>query len=145
MSPGPAWTSDALAPGAQALIAEAEWFHFLQAAEPLHQWGAAFLFDETRAAAGEPGAGELVRVYLRDDSGARRHTCLRLDSERSAAARAGAERFEAASRRAADVITAGQKKAARSIADLEAEEAAGRELTEVAEALYRELLTTRTA
>ena len=140
MKPAGPWASDALAPGAQARIAEAEWFHFLEAAEALHQWGGAFLFDEARA-----GAGELVRVYLRDDSGAGRHACLRLDAPRSAAARAGVERIEAASRRAADVITAGQRKPARSIADLEAEEAAGRALTELSEALYRELLTTRTA
>jgi hypothetical protein len=139
VSPGPAFSSDTLSPGAQARIAEAEWFHFLEQHEALHQWGAAFLFDEARA-----GCGELVRVYLRDDSGAGQHTCLRLDAARSAAARAGVERIEAASRRAADVITAGQQKAARSIADLEAEEAAGRELIEVSEALYRELLAPTT-
>ena len=137
MRPPPAFASDALQPGAQARVSEAEWFHFLEAAEPLHQWGAAFLFDEARAA-----CGPLVRVYLRDDSGAGRHACLRLDAARSAAARAGVERIEAASRRAADVITAGQRKPSRSIADLQAEEAAGRELTEVSEALYRELLAT---
>ena len=140
MKPGPGWASETLAPGAQARIGEAEWFHFLEAQEPLHQWGGAFLFDEARG-----GAGALVRVYLRDDSGAGRHVCLRLDAARSAAARAGVERIEAAGRRAADVITAGQQKAARSIADLQAEEDAGRELTEVSDALYRELLTTRTA
>jgi hypothetical protein len=135
MRPAPTLLSEALQPGAQVRISEAEWFHFLEAAEPLHQWGGAFLFDEARA-----GSGELVRVYLRDDSGAGRHVCQRLEAARSAAARAGVERIEAASRRAADVITAGQAKAARSVADLEAEEAAGRELTETAESLYRELL-----
>jgi len=130
------WRSDALAPGGQARISEEEWFHFLQAGEPLHQWGGTFLFDEAAA-----GAGELVRVYLRDDSGAARHTCVRLDATRSAAARAGVVRVEDASRRAADVITAGQQKPARNIADLEAEEAASRSFTEAAEALYRELLS----
>ena len=130
-----AWASDGLAPGTHGRIDEEEWFHFLQAAEPLHQWGGAFLFDEARA-----GTGPLVRVYLRDDSGAGRHACQRLDATRSAAARAGAERVEAASRRAADLITAGQRRPARTVADLQAEEAAGQELIRTAEALYRDLL-----
>lgn len=132
---GPPWPSDALAPGAQARISEGEWFAFLEAAEPLHQWGGTFLFDERRA-----GAGELVRVYLRDDSGAGRHACVRLDAARSAAARDGVERVEAASRHAADVISAGLRKDARTPADLDAERAASEAFTAEAEALYRGLL-----
>ncbi len=130
------WVGDALAPGAQAAISEAEWFRFLELVEPLHQWGGAFLFDEARA--GSPDG--LVRVYLRDDSDAARHTCVRLDAARTAAARAGVERIEAAARHAADVITAGQRQTAQSVADLQAEEAASRAFTQAAEALYRELL-----
>ena len=127
--------SDSLAPGTHGRISEDEWFECLQSAEPLHQWGGAFLFDEARA-----GAGQLVRVYLRDDSGAGRHTCVRLDAARSAAARAGVERVEAASRRAADLITAGQRQPALSVADLEAQAAASQALVDESERLYRELL-----
>jgi hypothetical protein len=127
--------SDALQPGTHARISEAEWFDCLQAAEPLHQWGGAFLFDETRA-----GRGQLVRVYLRDDSGAGRHLCVRLDAARTAAARAGVARIEAASRRAADLITAGQRAPALSVADLEAQAAASQALVDESERLYRELL-----
>jgi hypothetical protein len=134
--PAGGWASDALLPGAHAAISEAEWFRFLELAEPLHQWGSAFLFDEARARVPEG----LVRVYLRDDSGAARHVCVRLDASRSAAARAGVLRIEAAARHAADVITAGQRQASQSVADLQAEEAASRAFTEAAEALYRELL-----
>lgn len=130
------WGSDALLPGTHGAISEAEWFHFLELAEPLHQWGSAFLFDEARM--GAPVG--LVRVYLRDDSGKGRHTCVRLDVQRSAAAREGVLRIEAAARHAADVITAGQQQARQSVADLQAEEAASQAFTEAAEALYRELL-----
>lgn len=132
---GPPWPSDALAPGAQVRISEGEWCAFLEAAEPLHQWGGTFLFDERRA-----GAGELVRAYLRDESGAGRHLCLRLDAARSAAARAGVERVEAASRHAADVISAGLRRTVRTPADLQAEHEASAAFTSTAEALYRELL-----
>ena len=127
--------SDGLSPGAHGRITEDEWFDCLQAAEPLHQWGGAFLFDEARA-----GSGDLVRVYLRDDSGAGRHACVRLDAARSAVARAGVLRIEAASRRAADLITAGQSRPALSVADLEAQAAASQALLDESERLYRELL-----
>ena len=76
-----------LMPGAHCRISEDEWFHFLQAGEPLHQWGAAYLVDE--------GEGAYVRVYLRDDSGQSGHLCMRLDAERSARARAGVAAVEA--------------------------------------------------
>jgi len=131
----PAWPSDALPPGGRCRISEAEWAAFLEAAEPLHQWGGTFLHDEARS-----GRGALVRVYLRDDSGAARHACVRFDAARSDAARAAVEQVEAASRRAADVISAGLRKNARSTADLLAEEAASRAFTDAAEAMYRELL-----
>jgi hypothetical protein len=131
----PAFPSDALPPGGRCRISEAEWAAFLELAEPLHQWGGTFLFDETRA-----GRGALVRAYLRDDSGAARHLCLRFDAARSGAAREAVERVELASRRAADVISAGLGKDARTLADLAAEEAASRAFTDAAEAMYRELL-----
>lgn len=121
-----------LAPGAHCRIGEGEWFHFLQADEPLHQWGAAYLVDE-----GEAG---FVRVYLRDDSGKGGHLCMRLDAERSARARAGVEAIEASSRAAADVITEMQVRPQLHIEDMEAQERASRRLVETAEALYRELL-----
>lgn len=133
-----------LLPGESCRISEAEWFHFLELVEPLHQWGSTFLFDEERAppAAHSTAGGplRLVRVYLRDDSGAARHSCVRLDALRSAAARAGVERVEQSSRDAADVITALQERPSLSVADMEAQEAASRRFVETAEALYRELL-----
>jgi hypothetical protein len=148
--PGHDYPSARLLPGESCRISEAEWFHFLELAEPLHQWGAAFLFDEERAppAARQTAGGplRLVRVYLRDDGALPgtgepgRHTCVRLDALRSAAARSGVERIEAASRDAADVITAAQRRPAQSVADMEAQEAASRRFVETAEGLYRELL-----
>lgn len=132
------WPSERLAPGGRCRISEAEWFHFLESGEPLHQWGPAFLLDE-RASGGAPGE-QLVRLYARDDSGAGRHTCVRLDGLRSDAARRGALRVEVLSRQAADVITALQRKASMSLPEMEAQEAASRRLADVAEALYRELM-----
>jgi hypothetical protein len=136
--------SASLSPGESCRVSEAEWFHFLELAEPLHQWGAAFLFDEERlppsSRAAAAGTLRLVRVYLRDDSGEAKHSCVRLDALRSAAARAGVERVEAASRQAADVITALQARESLSVADMEAQEAASRRFVDAAEALYRELL-----
>ena len=133
-----------LDPGESCRISEAEWFHFLELIEPLHQWGAAFLFDEERAPpAARPSAGgplRLVRIYLRDDSGEAKHSCVRLDALRSATARGGVERVEQTSRDAADVITALQARPSLSVADMEAQEAASRRFVETAEALYRELL-----
>jgi hypothetical protein len=124
--------SDGLSPGGQARIPEAEWFSFLERGEPLHQWRGAFLYEE------QPGG--LVRVYLRDDSGAGGHVCVRLDEQRSAAARRGVERVEEAARRAADVITALQGQSVQSVADLAAQDEASRLLVEEADGLYRELL-----
>jgi hypothetical protein len=126
------WSSERLEPGARCRISEAEWFHFLERGEPLHQWGPAFLLDE--------GRGAPVRLYARDDSGAGRHTCLRLDAARSDRARRGALRVEVLSRQAADVITGLQSKTSQSLLELEAQAAASRRLAEAAEALYRELL-----
>ncbi len=142
-----------LQPGESCRISEAEWYHFLELVEPLHQWGAAFLFDEERApAAARASAGgplRLVRIYLRDDrarfggesgTAVGEHSCVRLDALRSAAARAGVERVEQTSRDAADIITALQDKASLSVADMEAQEAASNRFVQTAEALYRELL-----
>lgn len=129
--PGP-WASPRLDPGGRCRVSEDEWRHFLMLAEPLHQWGAAFLHDE--------GEGGCVRVYLRDDGPAARHTCVRLDVRRSAWAREGVVAVEAASRRAADVISAGQRRAVQAPGDLEAEQRASRAFVEAAEALYRRLL-----
>jgi len=145
-----------LQPGESCRISEAEWFHFLELVEPLHQWGAAFHFDEERAPpAARASAGGplfLVRVYLRDDrsrwggasgeveAAAGQHTCVRLDALRSAAARAGVEQVERASRDAADIITAAQAKPSLSVADMEAQEAASQRFVQTADALYRELL-----
>jgi len=126
------WASQRLEPGGRCRISEAEWFHFLESGESLHQWGPAFLLDE--------GRGASVRLYARDDSGAGRHTCVRLDAARSDAARRGVLKLEVLSRRAADVITRLQGQASQSVADLEAQEAASRVFAEAAEALYRELL-----
>lgn len=126
------WASERLAPGARCRISEAEWFHFLESGEPLHQWGPAFLLDE--------GRGASVRLYARDDSGAGRHTCARLDAARSDAARRGVLKLEVLSRRAADVISRLQAQAAASLPEMEEQEAASRRFTEAAEALYRELL-----
>jgi hypothetical protein len=127
-----AHASAGLAPGAHCRISEAEWFHFLQSGEPLHQWGAAYLLDE-----GEAG---FVRVYLRDDSGKAGHLCMRLDADRSARARAGVADVEAASRDAADVITEMQARPKLGVADMEAQEQASRRFVETADALYRDLL-----
>jgi len=147
------WPSERLPPGARCRISEAEWFHFLERGEPLHQWGPAFLLDE-RASAGARGSATapdglvapdapvapLVRLYARDDSGAGRHVCLRLDGPASRTARRGALRIELLSRQAADLISALQGKASLSVADMEAQEAASRRLADAASALYRELL-----
>jgi hypothetical protein len=132
------WPSLRLAPGGRCRISEAEWFHFLESGEPLHQWGPAFLVDE-RAAGGRSDA-PLVRLYARDDSGGGRHTCVRLDAARSHAARRGALRVELLSRRAADVITALQRKDSMSLPEMEAQEAASQRLAAAAESLYRELI-----
>jgi hypothetical protein len=121
-----------LAPGTHCRISEAEWFHFLQAGEPLHQWGSAYLVDE--------GEGRSVRIYLRDGSGKAGHVCVRLDDERSRRARAGVEEIEAASRDAADVITELQSRPQLGLDDMEAQDRASRRFVETAEALYRELL-----
>ncbi|MHC5209484.1 MAG: hypothetical protein ACYTG2_02055 [Planctomycetota bacterium] len=129
---GGPWFSERLDPGGSCRIHEDEWRHFLMVGEPLHQWGGAFLFDE-----GEDGC---VRVYLRDDREAARHTCVRLDVRRSAAARTGVVAVEAASRRAADVITSGQQSRAQRPGDLEAEAQASQSFVQAAEALYRQLL-----
>jgi hypothetical protein len=126
------WASLLLPPGAHGRISEAEWAHFLESCEPLHQWGGAYMIDE-----GEPGC---VRIYLRDDSGRGAHACVRLDAARSSAARAGVARIEASSRRAADLITRLQDKPALSVADMAAQEEASRVFVETAEAVYRELL-----
>ena len=126
------WPSEHLAPGERCRISEAEWFHFLESGEPVHQWGPAFLLDE--------GHGAFVRLYARDDSGAGRHTCVRLDATRSNAGRRGALRLEVLSRQAADVITAMQAKTSLSLLEMEAQEAVSRRLADAAEALYRELL-----
>ena len=126
------WASLLLSPGAHGRISEAEWSHFLESCEPLHQWGGAYLIDE--------GGSGCVRVYLRDDSGRGAHLCVRLDAVRTAAARAGVARIEASSRRAADLITRLQDKPALTVADMAAQEEASRVFVETAEAVYRELL-----
>ena len=133
------WASARLAPGGRCRISEAEWFHFLESGEPLHQWGPAFLLDERAAggAAGEP----LVRLYARDDSGGGRHTCVRLDGLASHAARRGVLKLEVLSRRAADLITRLQGQAETALPELEAQDAASRGFAEAAEALYRGLLS----
>ena len=131
-TPHGVWASLRLPPGAHGRISEAEWSHFLEHSEPLHQWGGAFLVDE--------GGSGCVRVYLRDDSGRGAHLCVRLDPSRSAAARAGVARIEASSREAADVITRLQGKPALSLQDMAAQDEASRRFVETAEALYRELL-----
>ena len=126
------WRSASLPPGGRCRISEAEWFHFLESGEPLHQWGPAFLVDE--------GRGGSVRLYARDDSGAGRHTCIRLDAAGSDRARRGALKLEVLSRQAADVITALQRKSSMSLLEMEAQEAASQRLARAAEALYRELM-----
>lgn len=125
------WASERLAPGARCPISEAEWFHFLEQGEPLHQWGPAYLLDE--------GHGACVRLYARDDSGAGRHLCLRLDAPGSDAARRGVLRVEVLARRAADVITRLQGQASSSLHEMEAQEEASRRFRDEAEALYRRL------
>jgi hypothetical protein len=129
---GGAWASERLDPGGSCRIPEDEWRHFLLAQEPLHQWGAAYLLDE--------GADGCVRVYLRDDGAASRHTSVRHDIRRSATARAGVDEVEAASRRAADVITSGQQRSSQAPGDLEQEARASQDFVRAAEALYRRLL-----
>jgi hypothetical protein len=126
------WASLLLRPGAHGRITEAEWNHFLESCEPLHQWGGAYMIDE--------GGTGCVRVYLRDDSGRGAHACVRLDPARSAAARAGVARIEASSRRAADLITRLQDKPSLTVAEMAAQEEASRLFVETAEAVYRELL-----
>ncbi len=132
--PGPhgVWASLLLAPGSHGPISEAEWCHFLEHCEPLHQWGGAYLIDE--------GGAGCVRIYLRDDSGRAGHACVRLDAARSAQARQGVARIEAASREAAHLITRLQAKPALTVDDLAAQDEASRRFVETAEALYRELL-----
>jgi hypothetical protein len=126
------WVSERLSPGSSCTISEDEWRHFLMLKEPMHQWGAAFLHDE--------GGEGCVRVYLRDDGEAAKHTCVRLDVRRSGDARTGVEAVEVASRRAADVITSGQSQRAQALGDLEAEAHASEAFVQAAEALYRQLL-----
>ena len=113
-------------------ITEQEWFDALTGCEPLHQWGPAFLHEET--------AGGRVCVYVRDDSGQGRHACVRLDAVASGRARAGVEAVEVAARQAADVISFNQAKPSLSTADMAEEQEASRVYTDTADALYRELL-----
>jgi hypothetical protein len=126
------WPSEGLAPGARCRISEAEWFHFLERGDPLHQWGPAFLLDE--------GRGALVRLYARDDSGAGRHVCVRLDAAASDVARRGVIRLEVLSRRAADAITRLQDRPSTSLREMEEQDATSRRFTDAAEALYRQLI-----
>ncbi len=134
VQPGSQHASDALQPGAHCRIGEAEWFHFLQVREPLHQWGGAFLHAEG------PEPSDLVRVYLRDDSRRGVFMCVRLDAARSRQARTGVAGIESLSRAAADVITANQAKAALSPADMGAEQHASARFQEAGDALYAALL-----
>jgi hypothetical protein len=121
-----------LQPGEHCRISEDEWAAVLTASEPLHQWGSAFLVDE-----GPPG--HLVAAYVRDDSGAKRHTAFRFDAARSARARQGVEQVEALARAAADLVSAQQETGA-SLEQLDQQRAASDAYVAAAEALYRELL-----
>lgn len=126
------FASDALVPGRSCVISESEWFAFLEAKEPLHQWGGAFLHEES--------PGGLVRIYVRLDVGRQQWRCVRLDAARSARARQGVEQVEAAARRAADVVTTLQQRGRATTTELAAQERASAAFVEAAEALYRELL-----
>ena len=129
-----------LAPGAHVAISEDEWFHFLEAGEPLHQWNNVFLVDERREGHGDDGGGACVRAYVRAETPGKPHLCLRLDGPRSERARVAAEEIEAASRALADLITKHQGQASMSTADMAAEQEASAAFTALADRIYAELL-----
>lgn len=132
----PEWSSSRLSPGAHCPITEAEWFHFLEAGEPLHQWNNVFLLDERW----EARDGACVRAYVRAETPGRPHLCLRLDAVRSERARAAAEEIEGAARALADLITRHQGQASMSTKDLAAEQEASAAFTALADRIYAELL-----
>ncbi len=116
-----------LQPGEQALISEHDWFVALETGHLLHQWGPALLVE---------AEGGLLRLYLRDDGGARRHRCLALSERASHAARRAVAEIEALSDEAARLVARGQAQDALSPAELAAQQAAGARFCEQAERLY---------
>ncbi len=104
----------------------------LEASEPLHQWGPAFLVDE--------GSGGCVRAFLRDDSGRGRHTAFRFDAAKSARDRARVAEIEQEAARAADLVTRQGERGQSTLDELREQEEASARYVERAEALYRELL-----
>lgn len=128
--PVSSWPSAALDPGAACRITEAEWFHFLERAELVHQWGSVFLH-------GEDGGG--LRVYLRDDSEHRAHGCLRLDAAESARVREQVDEIEGLSRAVADLLADHGRRPSLSPQDLADERAASDRFTDRAGEVYGEL------
>lgn len=123
-------THERLLPGEHCRVSEAQWSQALEQAEPLHQWGSAFLVEREGS----------VWAWVRDDSGGQRHTVFRLDAARSARARQGVIEVEQLARRAADAVTEEQQRGASSLPQRAALESVGQAFVDAAEALYRELL-----
>lgn len=128
---GPA-QHERLAPGEGCLISEDDWYGVLEAGEPFHQWGSAFLVDE--------GLGGCVRVYVRDVTGEGQHMALRLDPEGSTEAREGVGRVETASRAAADHVTALQTARGGSLDEIRRQDEVCSAFVAEANGLYRDLL-----
>ncbi len=118
-------------PGERALIAESEWYRVLETSEPVHQWGSALLVEHV---------GGTLLLYVRDTSGAERHACVHLDAAATARARAGVAQIEALSAAAADLVTRQMEEGATS-AQIQAQQDASAAFVQLAEELYRELLS----
>jgi len=123
---------DDMPPGSWRPLGESEWILALESFAPVHQWGPGLLIEE-------PGASGLLRLWLRDDSGAGRHRLLRLDAATSVRARAGLARVEAAARQVADLLAAERERGQSSPEQLRNQQAASDDYVHLAETLYREL------
>jgi len=133
--PPGARTSERLLPGEHCRIEEHEWYERLEQGEPLHQWGSCFLLP----------IGDSLWLFLRDVTGAGRHTAAHLDAERAATARAGVEALEVTARALADQLAATRARGSSDMSELRAEQAATEAFRAEAEALYQALLPGRRA
>jgi hypothetical protein len=123
-------THDRLKPGEHCRISEDQWALALETHEVLHQWGSAFLVDD----------GVSVHAYLRDVSGAGRHTAWCFDAERSARAREGVAEVERLGEVAAHRISAELERGGSDSVQREQQALASEAYTAAAEALYEALL-----
>jgi len=122
-----------LKPGEHCRITEEQWAERLESGgrPPFHQWGSCFLVDDDGT----------VWLWFRDISGRGRHTAACLDAERGARAREGVVAVEAAARHVADLLAAARERGESSLDEQRAEMTASDKFKQLADELYRELMT----